>query len=192
MTLARKAHPLALATLGYVAITIAYTWPLPRHVLDGVAHDAGDPILNAWILWWSTRALPLTAAWWNAPMFYPAAGSFAFSEHLLGELPLAWPVIAATGNALFGYNVALIASYILCGLGAHFLAYTLTRRHDAAFVAGIAYAFAPYRLAQLPHIQVLAGSSARGPRRRRRPVPSAPRRSGGSAVCAGPQAPTWS
>src|SRR5262249_52426821 len=34
--------------------------------------------------------------------------------------------------------------------------YTVTRRHDAAFVAGLAYAFAPYRLAQLPHIQVLA------------------------------------
>jgi hypothetical protein len=152
----RKPHPLALAALGYIALTVAYTWPLPRHILHGVAHDAGDPILNAWILWWSTKALPLTAAWWNAPIFYPATGAFAFSEHLLGEAPIAAPIIALTGNAIFGYNVALIAGYILCGLGAHFLAYTLTRRHDAAFVAGVAYAFAPYRLAQLPHIQVLS------------------------------------
>ena len=45
---------------------------------------------------------------------------------------------------------------MLSALGAYFLAYTLTRRHDAAFVAGIAYAFAPYRLAQVPHIQVLS------------------------------------
>lgn len=156
MTLVRKAPPIALATLGYIALTLAYTWPLPRHILHGVAHDAGDPILNAWILWWSTKAVPLTAAWWNAPIFFPATGALAFSEHLLGEAPLALPVIALTGNALFGYNVALIASYILCGLGAHFLAYTLTRRHDAAFVAGVAYAFAPYRLAQAPHIQVLS------------------------------------
>ena len=156
MTLLRKTHPLALATLGYLVLTLAYTWPLPRHVLHGVAHDTGDPILNAWILWWSTKALPLTQAWWNAPMFYPAPGTLAFSEHLLGEAPIALPIIALTGNALFGYNVALIASYVLCGLGAHFLVYTLTRRHDAAFVAGVAYAFAPYRLAQLPHIQVLS------------------------------------
>jgi hypothetical protein len=156
VTFDRKAHPLALAMLGYIVITLAYTWPLPRHLLHGVAHDLYDPILNAWILWWSTKAVPLTASWWNAPIFYPAAGALAFSEHLLGEAPLAWPLIALTGNALLGYNVALIASYILCGLGAHFLAYTLTRRHDAAFVAGIAYAFAPYRLAQLPHIQVLS------------------------------------
>ena len=45
---------------------------------------------------------------------------------------------------------------MLSGLGAHFLAYTITRRHDAAAVAGVAFAFAPYRLAQPPHIQVLA------------------------------------
>jgi hypothetical protein len=156
VTFVRKAPPLALATLGYAALTLAYTWPLPRHLLDGVAHDAGDPILNAWILWWSTKAVPLTAAWWNAPIFYPAPGAIAFSEHLLGEAVLAAPIIAATGNALAGYNVALIASYLFCGLGAHFLAYTITRRHDAAFVAGVAYAFAPYRLAQVPHIQVMS------------------------------------
>ena len=33
----------------------------------------------------------------------------------------------------------------------------MTRRHDTAFLAGIAYAFAPYRLAQVPHIQMLSG-----------------------------------
>jgi F5/8 type C domain len=155
VTSVRKAHPVALATLGYVLLTLAYSWPLPRHILHGVAHDPGDPILNAWILWWSTKAVPLTTAWWNAPMFSPAIGTFAYSEHLLGEAPIAWPIIALTGNPLFGYNVALLASYVLCGLGGYFLGFTLTRRHDAAFVAGVAYAFAPYRLAQLPHIQVL-------------------------------------
>jgi hypothetical protein len=155
VTLVRKAPPLVLATLGYLALTLAYSWPLPRHVWHGVAHDPGDPILNAWILWWSTKAVPLSTAWWNAPMFWPAPGTFAFSEHLLGEAPIAWPIIAITHNPLFGYNVALLASYVLCGLGGYALAYTLTRRHDAAFVAGVAYAFAPYRLAQLPHIQVL-------------------------------------
>jgi hypothetical protein len=155
VTLVRKAHPVALAAFAYVLLTLAYSWPLPRHILHGVAHDPGDPILNAWILWWSTRAVPLTTGWWNALIFSPAPGTLAFSEHLLGEAPIAWPIIALTGNALFGYNVALLASYVLCGLGAYFLAFTLTKRHDAAFVAGVAYAFAPYRLAQLPHIQVL-------------------------------------
>jgi hypothetical protein len=148
--------PVLAALAAYTALTIAYTWPLPRHVLHGVAHDPGDPILNAWILWWTTKAVPLTAHWWNAPIFYPAPGTFAFSEHLLGLAPLAAPIIAITHNAMLGYNVTLLSTYVLCGLGMYFLAYTVTHRHDAAFVAGLAYAFAPYRLAQLPHIQVLA------------------------------------
>lgn len=153
--LSRRPRPVPLVALGYIALTLAYTWPLPRHLFDGVPHDVGDPILNAWILWWSTKAVPLTTAWWNAPIFHPAAGTFAFSEHLLGLAPLSAPLILLTGNPLFGYNIVLLASYVLCALGAYFLAFTLTRSHDASFVAGLAFAFAPYRLAQLPHIQVL-------------------------------------
>ena len=149
-------RPLLAATLSYIALTIAYAWPLPIHLMQGVAHDPGDPVLNAWILWWTTQAVPLTAYWWNAPMFYPAAGTLAFSEHLLGQAPIAAPLIALTGSPLFGYNITLLATYVLSALGAYFLAYTLTRRHDAAFIAGLAFAFAPYRLAQLPHIQVLS------------------------------------
>ena len=155
----RRARPAAAAAVAYLALTIAYTWPLPIRLTTGIIHDPYDPVLNTWILWWTTQAVPLTPAWWNAPIFYPAPGALAFSEHLLGEAPIAAPLIALTGNPLFGYNVALLASYVLCGLGAHFLAFTLTRRHDAAFVAGIAYAFAPYRLAQLPHIQVMSSST---------------------------------
>ena len=156
MTIPRPSKTVVLAAGAYFVLTLAYTWPLATNLAHGVAHDAGDPILNAWILWWTTRAMPLTAHWWNAPIFFPATGTLAFSEHLLGQAPIAAPLIALTGNPLLGYNVTLLATYFFSALGAHFLAYTLTRRHDAAFVAGVAYAFAPYKLAQLPHIQVLS------------------------------------
>ena len=162
MTIAARAaraainRPVATAAVGYLALTLLYTWPLAAHLSNGIAHDVGDPLLNTWILWWSTRAVPLTSAWWNAPMFFPAAGTLAFSEHLLGLAPISAPLIALTNQPLVGYNVALIASFVLSALGAYFLGYTLTHRHDAAFIAGIAYAFAPYRLAHIPHIQVLS------------------------------------
>jgi len=154
--MSRNARAFVLAFLAYTVLALAYTWPLPIRLTDGIAHDPYDPILNAWILWWTTKAVPLTAPWWNAPIFYPAIGTLAFSEHLLGLAPIAAPLIALTGNPLVGYNVTLIATYVLSALGAHLLAYTVTRRHDAAAVAAVAYAFAPYRLAQVPHIQVLA------------------------------------
>ena len=156
MNIPRHTKTVALVTVAYAALIVAYSWPLPAN-LRGVAHDPGDPILNAWILWWTTQAVPLSAHWWNAPMFAPATGTLAFSEHLLGQAPIAAPLIALTGSALLGYNVTLLATYLFSALGGYFLAFTLTRRHDAAFLAGLAYAFAPYRLAQLSHIQVLSG-----------------------------------
>ncbi len=147
---------LAAFTAAYAGLAVAYTWPLATH-LNGVAHDLGDPLLNTWILWWSgTQAVPLSATWWNAPAFLPSTGVLAFSEHLLGLVPLAAPVTLITGEPLAGYNVMLIATFALNALGAHVLAFTLTRRHDAALVAALAFGFAPYRLSQVPHIQVLA------------------------------------
>jgi F5/8 type C domain-containing protein len=157
--LTRTTHqwrPIVLATAGYLGLTLIYSWPLIANLRHAVVHDPLDPILVAWILWWSTKAVPLTMGWWNAPIFFPAAGAFAFSEHLLGLAPIAAPIIALTGSPLLASNVTFLATYVLSGLGGYFLSYTLTRRHDAAFVSGLAFAFAPYRVSQLPHLQVLS------------------------------------
>ena len=155
MRLSGTARAVALATLAYIVLTIAYSWPLPINLMRGVAHDPGDPILNAWILWWTTQAVPLTARGGTRRCSIPQPARSRFRSTCSGQAPIAAPLIALTGSPLFGYNVTLLATYVLSGLGAYFLAYTLTRRHDASFVAGLAFAFAPYRVAQLPHIQVL-------------------------------------
>lgn len=137
-------------------LTCVYTWPIVLHPGSLVAHDRGDPLLVTWILWWSTHAMPLTAAWWNAPAFYPSTGVFAFSENLLGLAPIAAPIIALTHAPLLAYNAAFLLSYVLCGMGAYLLGFVLTRRHDAAAIAALAYAFAPYRLSHTQHLQLLS------------------------------------
>ena len=151
----QHARAALLAVLAYSAIAVAYTWPLAIR-LNSVPHDLGDPLLTTWFLWWSGQAVPLTAAWWNVPIFYPAPGVFGFSEHLLGLMPIAGPLNALTGQPLIGHNVAFLGTFVLSALGAHYLTFTLTRRHDVSIVAAVAFAFAPYRLPQTPHIQVLA------------------------------------
>ncbi len=145
-----------LAAAALAALTCAYTWPLAAHLGSTVANDRGDPLLVTWILWWSTHAVPLTAAWWNAPAFYPATGVFAFSENLLGLAPIAAPIIALTQSPVLGYNAAFLLSYLFSGLGAYFLAFVLTRRHDASLVAAVGFAFAPYRLSHTHHLQLLS------------------------------------
>src|SRR5262249_699640 len=48
-----------------------------------------------------------------------------------------------------------LSSFVLASFGMYLLMLRVTRNRYAAFVAGVAFAFAPYRLASLAHIQLL-------------------------------------
>ncbi len=149
--------PVVLAAAGvYFLLTVALTWPLLIRPGSLVPNDLGDPLLNTWILSWDARVLPLTHAWWKGAQFYPVEGTLAFSEHLLGLTIITTPVILLTGNPLVAYNVAFFLTFVLSALSAYYLAFTISRRHDCAFLAGLAFAFAPYRMAQFAHVQVLS------------------------------------
>jgi hypothetical protein len=147
----------ALAVFGlYLALAIAFTYPLIIHPGSVVPSDPGDPVLNTWILWWNAKTVPFTSAWWNAPAFYPAHGVMSFSEHLSGMSWISTPVFWLSGNAQLGYNAAFFLTFPLSAWAAYLLCFELTGRRDAAFVGGLVFGFAPYRVSHLPQIQVLA------------------------------------
>ena len=100
--------------------------------------------------------MPLTAAWWNPPAFYSLPGVLSFSEHLLGLSLVATPIQWLGGSPLFAYNVVFLLTFPLCAIGGYLLALEMTKRHDAAFIGGLLFGFAPYRMSQLAHLQVLA------------------------------------
>ena len=116
----------------------------------------GDPALNTWILWWNTQADAVLAAWWNAPAFYPAPGVLSFSENLLGLSLISTPLYWLGAGPQAAYNIVFLLTFPLSAFGAYLLGYELTKRHDAAFIAGLLFGFAPYRIAHLPQIQSLA------------------------------------
>jgi F5/8 type C domain len=152
----RPSVAFGLAAGLYFLLTIALTWPLALHLGSRVPNDLGDSLLNMFIVDWNARQLPLTDRWWSQPQFYPIPGVLTFSEHLLGLAPITTPIILTTGNAVIAYNVAFFLSFPLCALAAHFLVYQITGRHDVAVIGGLAYGFAPYRMAQFAHVQVLS------------------------------------
>ncbi|MEO6212540.1 MAG: hypothetical protein ABIP65_02825 [Vicinamibacterales bacterium] len=145
----------ALCLFFFFLLAVAWTWPVASRLTSRIPHDLGDPVLNTWILWWNTQAVPLTERWWSPPVFYPSSGTFALSEHLLGISFFTAPLQLAGLNAIGGYNVALILSYWLSGFFAFLLARRLTGSTAAGLIAGVAYACAPYRAGQLLHLQVL-------------------------------------
>ena len=92
---------------------------------------------------------------WDAPIFYPYRNTLAYSEHLLGIAVLTAPVQWLSGNPVLAYNVAFLMSSVLAGAGMYLLTTSLTGNRLAAVVASVAFAFLPYRVAQLGHLQVL-------------------------------------
>ena len=144
------------AFLSYLALTIALTQPLLWNMTQVIASDAGDPLLNAWILWWNSTAVPLTDRWWNAGIFYPVKDALTFSEIMLGIVPLSAPVQWLTGNPILVYNVVFFLSFPLSAIAAYMLCFEISGRRDAPWIAGIPDGFCPYRIDQLPHLQVLS------------------------------------
>jgi hypothetical protein len=152
----RRSTAFAIAAVAYTALAIAFTFPLILHLRSVVPSDLGDPLLSTSLLWWNAHAVPLTERWWNGFAFVPATGMMAFSDHRLGVSLLATPLQWLGASPLTAYNVVFLLTFPLCALGGHVLGYTLTRRHDAAAIVGLAFGFNPFRIAHLSHLELLA------------------------------------
>lgn len=148
----------------YLAVAIATTWPLAPRLGSAVPSDLGDPLLNAFILDWGLTHLSALAggdlaafrSYWHAPIFHPAPLALAYSEHLLAQAVMIWPLHALGGNILLCYNVLFLATFVLSGLGMYLFTRELTGSAPAAVLAGLLYGFALYRVPQYPHLQTLS------------------------------------
>jgi hypothetical protein len=148
----------------YAALALVTTWPLARHLTTSLPADLLDPLLNAFILDWDLAHLSALARgdigafrpFWDAPMFHPEPLTLAYSEHLLAAAATVWPIHAMGGNILLCYNVLFLATFVLSGVGMYLFTRELTGSGPAAFVAGLLYGFALYRVPQFPHVQTLS------------------------------------
>ena len=143
------------ASLAYLVLAIAATWPLARQLDTSVAHDLGDPLLVTYLLNWNATVAPLTERWWHPPFFWPTPDVMALSEHMLGLSLFATPLRWLGLSALSAYNALFIASFWTAGIGGWVLGRTLTGRSLPAFASGLVFMLAPYRFSHLPHLQML-------------------------------------
>src|SRR3954453_10469076 len=135
---------------------LAMHWPLPLHLGRDVAQDLGDPLVQAWQIAWDGHALttqPLSL--FQANMFWPQPDSLAFSDALVGYAP-AGLFGSGVHAAVARYDLLFLFAYALAFFGAWLLARELGAGRLGAFVAGAAFAYAPWRLEQDGHLHVLS------------------------------------
>ncbi|HLJ09124.1 MAG TPA: hypothetical protein VKX24_11335 [Acidimicrobiia bacterium] len=139
------------AFLGFTVLTAVFFWPVVAHLPTRILSDGADGAAYLWNLW----ALPHALFSGHNPfatdhLFYPVGALTAFNTNMPLVAVLSWPL-----QKLFGLGVAAnlmqLGAVVLSGFGAYLLADHVTGDRRAAFVAGAAFTFAPYRFAHLSH-----------------------------------------
>ncbi|HJQ32336.1 MAG TPA: hypothetical protein VJ866_09160 [Pyrinomonadaceae bacterium] len=129
----------------FCLLTAILTWPYVTRMRDAVV-DSGDPYLISWIMWWDyhqTFRDPLNL--FHSNTFYPLRYTLAFSEHCYGLALLFFPLYALGLRPLTVLVVSEFFGFALSGYAAFRLARTLTGSRGVAWVAGIVFAFVPFR-----------------------------------------------
>lgn len=138
----------------FTVLTAVMTYPQVLHLHDRV-HDDGDPLFETWILAWVAHQLPRAPARiFDANIFYPERGTLAYSETLLLPGALAAPLFWTGVPPLIVYNLVFLSGFIVSGAGMALLVRTLTNNTAAGVLAGIIFAFLPYRIDHFPHLQL--------------------------------------
>jgi hypothetical protein len=150
------ARELGALAVGACLLSVVMNWPLVLHLGEHIPKDLGDPLAESWQLGWDGHALihqPLH--FFQSNQFWPLHDTLAFSDALVGYAPVSW-LGSGPHAAVFRYDVIFLFAYALAFAGAYLLARELGLGPGAAVVAGAAFAYAPYRLEQDGHMQVIS------------------------------------
>jgi hypothetical protein len=145
---------LALTLILFTVLTAVMTYPQVLHMEDGV-HDPGDPLMVTWILSWVGHQLPRAPAHlFDANIFYPERNTLAYSETLVVPGAIAAPLHWLGVSAIVVYNLVFLSGFAISGVGVALLVRRLTGSVGAAILAGIVFAFPPYRIDHYAHLQL--------------------------------------
>jgi len=140
----------------FVVLTIAMTWPQAARLSTQV-YDSDDPLLSIWRISWIAHILPDSPSnLLNGNIFYPEKRTLAYTDSVLLEGLAGAPFIWAGVSPVTTYNALLLLSIALSGWAMWRYAFYLTGNNGASLLAGIVFAFVPYRFDHLHHLELQA------------------------------------
>ena len=148
--------------IGFVALAVAMTWPLARHLATHVVRAKWyyDSMVNIHILGSRMHyALGMSQSLKSVYDNYfcaPTPYSIANNENHFGLALLYAPFYLMTRDPLLAYNLLLLLCIALSGFCMFVFVRELTGHPLAAVLSGVAYAFSPYVFFELGRIQLVA------------------------------------
>lgn len=149
-----RSRVLAIAFALLTVLAVGMTYPQIRHMRTAVP-DVGDPLLNVWALAWVAHQAPIAPArLFDGNIFYPERWTLAYSEPMIVPALAAAPLLWMSAGPVLVYNIILLSAIVVSGVGATLLVLELTGDAIAAVVAGVIFAFLPFRFDHYSHFQL--------------------------------------
>ncbi|RKX20813.1 MAG: hypothetical protein DRP51_05175, partial [Candidatus Zixiibacteriota bacterium] len=141
-----------IATGVYVVVTLIYF----REALPGfetnIIGPSEDNMKYLWSIWYGWQAIttPELSLTFTTKMFYPEGVSLLYNDWSFYNLLLSIP-LRQVFTPVGVYNLLIMSSFPLAGLGTFFLVRHLTNHTLAAMAAGLIFALSPSHLTHALH-----------------------------------------
>jgi len=145
----------------YLLFTSIFTFPLFLRISTStpLADGSGDQFQSMWLFWWfKTALLKLhTNPLYTNFIYHPQGSSLIYHLSIfLSLLALPFQYLFGTpGNSIISHNLILIFTFVFSGFGVYLLTKYLVKDSVTAFICGLLFAFCPYRLWHLNHLNLL-------------------------------------
>jgi hypothetical protein len=120
------------------------TWPFVNYGALGEASYGSDMSLVVWTLAWDNHALLAQIPLFDSNLFYPAADSLRYNEHLFGLslFTLPWSILGA--SPVLAHNITWWLAFPFNGLAAFALVRRFVTSDLAAFGGSLVYTYSFY------------------------------------------------
>ncbi len=146
-----------LAILVFYFLAFCYfTFPFVGRMSDHLPGDLGDPCKFVWVLNWNLEAfLSAPLEIYQANNYYPYPRALAYEDSLFAPALMVLPLRMVTGNPVLLYNIQFLTTFILSGYFVSLLARSLGGNIPASVLAGLFFAYCPYRWFHVGHLNLL-------------------------------------
>lgn len=139
---------LGLSTLLFTLLFAWYSWPLAAHfttAFPGISgHDANQYVWNAYNF--RQAVAEGSNPFFTSLLLYPQGTSLVMHTYT----PVIGLLNVLLRHEILAVNVALLLSFVLSGVGAYRLCRRWVQNPVLCAVAGLVFAFSPYKLAHFP------------------------------------------
>ena len=145
---------LAAVALLFAGLTVVMTWPQAEY-LGTRAPRHQDVYFNLWRLRWFAHALTTSPSHlFDGNIFHPERRTLTYSDAMIVEGAVAAPLLWLGVPPVLVHNLLLLGAIVASAVGMFVLVRSLTGSSAGGLLAGIVFAFVPYRFEHYMHMEL--------------------------------------